>query len=50
VKVKHFQVFLLSGGQNGRLARGDELLEMEFSGGDALGNLKHDSLEGPTSL
>lgn len=51
VKVKSFQAFLLSGGPNGRLARGDELLEMEFTEGDKKSS-NHDPkfLELPTSL
>jgi hypothetical protein len=49
-KVKIFQAFLLSGGANGRLARGDEVFEMEFADGDSLENLDPRFLEVPTSL
>ena len=34
VRVKLYQAFLLSGGANGRIWRGDELLEMEFMGAE----------------
>ena len=50
VRVKLFQAFLLSGGANGRLARGDELLEMEFMEGDGLEDIDHEFLEPPTRL
>jgi hypothetical protein len=48
--VKLFQAFLLSGGANGRIARGDELLEMEFMEGDGLEEIDHEFLEPPTVL
>lgn len=47
VRVKLYQAFLLSGGPNGRLSRGDELIEMEFMG---MGDGDHEFLEAPTSL
>jgi hypothetical protein len=50
VRVKLFQAFLLSGGANGRIARGDELLEMEFMEGDGLEEIDHEFLEPPTVL
>ena len=49
VRAKLFQAFLISGGPNGRLAKGDELLEMAFLG-DGLENGDHDFLEAPTVL
>ena len=52
VRAKSFQAFLLSGGPNGRLARGDELFEMEFTEGDREFYSSPDPkcLEAPTSL
>jgi hypothetical protein len=50
VRVKLFQAFLLSGGANGRLARGDELVEMEFVEGEGVEDFDHDYLEPPTLL
>jgi hypothetical protein len=50
VRVKFYQAFLLSGGTNGRLARGDELLEMEFLEGEGLEDGSHEFLEAPTVL
>ncbi len=47
VRVKLYQAFLMSGGPNGRLYRGDELIEMEFLGSDG-GD--HEFLEAPTCL
>jgi hypothetical protein len=38
----------MSGGSNGRLYRGDELIEMEFVGLEEDGD--HEFLEAPTSL
>ena len=50
VRIKVFQAFLLSGGVNGRLAKGDEVLEMEFVEGDDLEEIEHEFLEPPTVL
>jgi hypothetical protein len=50
VRVKLYQAFLLSGGPNGRLAIGDELLLMEFSKGDDIEDVQNEFLELPTSL
>jgi hypothetical protein len=47
--VKLFQAFLLSGGPNGRLARGDELVELEFVG-DGPDEIDRAYLEPPTLL
>ena len=49
--MKLFQAFLLSGGPNGRLARGDELVELEFIEGDCANEgVDHEYLEPPTLL
>lgn len=45
--MKLYQAFLLSGGANGRLWRGDELVEMEFVGSE---DEDHEFLEAPTAL
>jgi hypothetical protein len=50
VRVKLFQAFLLSGGFNGRLARGDELVEMEFIEGSGVEEIDIELLEPPTFL
>ena len=50
VRVKLFQAFLLSGGANGRLSRGDEMVEMEFVEGEGLEEIDHEFLEPPTKL
>lgn len=50
VRVKLFQAFLLSGGLNGRLARGDELVEMEFMEGSGAEEVDLELLEPPTFL
>ena len=50
VRVKLYQGFLLSGGQYGRLASGDELLLMEFSKPDDVEDVENEALEPPTSL
>jgi hypothetical protein len=47
IRVKLYQAFLMSGGPNGRLSRGDELIEMEFFG---LDDGDHEFLEAPTCL
>jgi hypothetical protein len=47
IRVKLYQAFLMSGGANGRMSRGDELIEMEFLG---LEDGDHEFLEAPTSL
>ena len=47
VRVKLYQAFLLSGGANGRIWRGDELLEMGFMGAE---DEDHEFLEAPTAL
>lgn len=48
VRVKLYQAFLLSGGQYGRLACGDELLLMEFSAG--VNDVQSEFFQLPTSL
>lgn len=49
--MKLFQAFLLSGGANGRIAKGDELVELEFVEGNcAAEGLDHEYLEPPTLL
>ena len=48
IRVKLYQAFLMSGGVNGRLSRGDELIEMEFLGREEVGD--HEFLEAPTTL
>lgn len=48
VRVKLYQAFLLSGGQYGRLACGDELLLMEFSAG--IDDVQTVFFQPPTSL
>ena len=49
--MKFFQAFLLSGGPNGRLARGDELVELEFVEGKYSEEVvDHAYLEPPTLL
>jgi hypothetical protein len=50
VRVKLFQAFFLSGGFNGRLARGDELVEMEFIDGSGGEEADLELLEPPTFL
>mmetsp|Transcript_17713 Transcript_17713/g.32760 ORF Transcript_17713/g.32760 Transcript_17713/m.32760 type:complete len:500 (+) Transcript_17713:2-1501(+) len=50
VRVKLYQAFLLSGGPNGRLVSGDELLLMEFSKGEGVEDVQNESLEPPTAL
>mmetsp|Transcript_1800 Transcript_1800/g.4063 ORF Transcript_1800/g.4063 Transcript_1800/m.4063 type:complete len:976 (-) Transcript_1800:44-2971(-) len=50
VKVKLFHAFLVSGGPNGRFARGDELIDMEFVNGDVESNADATFLEVPTAL
>jgi hypothetical protein len=50
VRVKLYQAFLLSGGPYGRLARGDELVLMEFSKGEDMEEVQNITLELPTSL
>jgi hypothetical protein len=50
VRVKLFQAFLLSGGSNGRLARGDALVEMEFIEGSGAEEVDVELLEPPTFL
>ena len=50
VRVKLFQAFFLSGGFNGRLARGDELVEMEFIDGSGAEEADLELLEPPTFL
>eukprot|EP00980_Cylindrotheca_fusiformis_P007053 scaffold1481_cov137-Cylindrotheca_fusiformis.AAC.7 len=50
VRAKLFQAFLLSGGANGKLARGDEVFEMEFADGDSVDQSELRFLEVPTSL
>jgi len=50
VRVKLYQAFLLSGGQYGRLACGDELLLMEFSAGDGTDDAQDTFSQPPTSL
>lgn len=47
IRVRLYQAFLMSGGANGRMSRGDELIEMEFVG---LEDGDHEFLEAPTSL
>ena len=48
IRVKLYQAFLLSGGANGLLSRGDELIEMEFLGLED--DRDHEFLEAPTLL
>jgi hypothetical protein len=50
VRVKVFQAFLLSGGVNGRFAKGDELMEIEFMEGDDSEEMEHEVLEHHTVL
>ncbi|CAJ1969604.1 unnamed protein product [Cylindrotheca closterium] len=50
VKVKLFHAFLVSGGPNGRFARGDELIDMIFVDGDAGPSTDAAFLEVPTAL
>jgi len=50
VRVKLYQAFLLSGGQYGRLACGDELLLMEFSARDGADDAQDLFSQAPTSL
>ena len=50
IKVKLFHAFLVSGGPTGRLARGDELIDMEFVNGDVLPDTDTTFLEIPTAL
>merc|ERR1711862_142844 len=50
VRVKLYQAFLLSGGQYGRLACGDELLLMEFSAGEGVDDVQNVFFQPPTSL
>ncbi|KAG7363977.1 PH domain containing protein [Nitzschia inconspicua] len=50
VRVKLYQAFLLSGGQTGRLASGDELLLMEFSKAEGVEDVAIEALEPPASL
>ena len=48
IRVKLYQAFVMSGGSNARLYRGDEIIEMEFWGMDEAGD--HEFLEAPTAL
>ena len=48
--MKLFQAFLLSGGTNGRLTRGDALVEIEFFDGDSVDVSSQVRLEPPTLL
>jgi hypothetical protein len=48
IHVKLYQAFVLSGGSNARLYRGDELIEMEFFGMEEDGDRVF--LEAPTLL
>lgn len=50
VRVKVYQAFLLSGGQSGRIASGDELLLMEFSKAEGVEDVPIETLEPPASL
>lgn len=50
VRVKLYQAFLLSGGPQGRLACGDELLLMEFSAGEGVEDVQNVFFQPPTSL
>lgn len=46
IRAKLYQAFLFSGGTNGRMSSGDELIEMEFLGLDE--GTDHEFLESPT--
>ena len=50
VRVKLYQAFLLSGGPQGRLACGDELLLMECSAGEGVEDVQSEFFQPPTSL
>ncbi len=50
VRVKLYQAFLLSGGTQGRLACGDELLLMECSAGEGAEDVQNVFFQPPTSL
>lgn len=48
IRVKLYQAFVMSGGSNARLYRGDEIIEMEFCGMEEAG--EHEFLEAPIAL